>query len=106
MKNREAHQRESPDFDVSTSFEELGERPWLGSSVSAVPVHAIDDEQGFSLGQKLPALVRFIGKIDNGPVTDNTQEACQSSFDDEYPWTVSVGSRYIMRESELTAPTV
>jgi hypothetical protein len=85
MKSREVHQCESPNFDVCASFEELGQRPWLGSSVSAVSVHAIDDEQGFSFGQKLPALVRFIGKIDDGPVSDNTQEACQSSFDDEDP---------------------
>jgi hypothetical protein len=92
LKGREAHQCESPDLNVSTSLEELGQREWLGSRITTISIHTIDDEEGFALSQELPGLVSFVGKVDNSPVADNTEKACQSPFDDEDPWTISICS--------------
>ena len=81
----EAYHGESPDLDISSTLQELGDREGLWLRITTIPVDAVDDKHGFSLRQELPTLVGLVGEVYEGPVTDDAEEACKSSFDDEDP---------------------
>lgn len=76
---------ETPDLDVHSTLEELGNGEWLGLGITTIPVDTVDDELGFALVQEFPALVCLVWEVDEGPVTDDTKEACKRAFDDEDP---------------------
>jgi hypothetical protein len=73
--NLRTYHRESPDFDISTTIEELGQRPWLGLSITTILVDTINDEHSFTLSQEVPRLMRLVREIHQCPVTDDTKEA-------------------------------
>lgn len=79
------YQGETPNLDVGSTLEEPPKREWLGLGITTISVDTVDDELGFSLGQKFPTPVCLVWEVDEGPVTDDTKEACKRAFDDEDP---------------------
>jgi hypothetical protein len=94
-----AYHREPPDLDVGAALEELGHRPRLRPGITTVPVDAVDDEQGFTLSQEIPGLMRLVREIDQSPVTDDTKETCERAFDDEDPYLEDAMSTQVYRKA-------
>ena len=76
---------ETPNLNICATLQELGDRKRFRLGITTVLVDTIDDEHSFSLGQEIPALVGLVREVDEGPVTDDTKEAGERSFDDEDP---------------------
>lgn len=76
---------EPPNLDICATLQELGDGKRFRSGITTVFVDTIDDELGFSLSQEIPALVGLVREVDEGPVTDDTKEAGEGSFNDEDP---------------------
>lgn len=75
----------SPDLPISPGSEKLAHIPGFGFRVTSIVVNAVDDELGLPLVEELPGFVCLVGEIDQSPVSDDSEEYCEGSFDDKDP---------------------
>lgn len=75
----------APDLGVETGTEEFGRGERFVLGITTIMVDTVDDELSLTLGDELPGLMGLVGEVNQRPVTNDTEEARQSTLDDEDP---------------------